>query len=225
MVQTPFLVLFLIFISFQAHTQGVKAFEEKGRRQIPEGYILSPLITSKDLPSLKSNGVKTVISLVDTPDMKADSFKAYGIEQKKLLMGNEFTQKHIEALLQMGDQPGILIHCKNGADRTGAVAAFFLAVFKGWSIADAFGAVVYPNESNTSALNKILNEENIHDGTYVIKPGSGKTGIYATFGPRGGGGHKTTGTYGELTRSTIKAIIKARARLAEHGEYQPAAGQ
>ena len=74
----------------------------------------------------------------------------------------EETTYHADKILEVTqdvDPSTILIHCQDGADRTGCTLAFLLCVRHGWSIPDAFYSVLYKSPSDCTGLAELLLDE------------------------------------------------------------------
>ncbi|KAE8373436.1 tyrosine phosphatase family-domain-containing protein [Aspergillus bertholletiae] len=115
--------------------------------EVVKGIYRSAFPSPWNLPSLKSLGLKTIITLVEEP---------YGVGHMNFLRENgiahfrvivqankdpkEKTPDHVingilEILLNQANHP-ILIHCNKGKHRTGCVVACFRKV-QGWNLRDA----------------------------------------------------------------------------------------
>ncbi len=95
---------------------------------------------STDIPFLKSLGIKSILNLRyyhhDTLFMGTYRyFNLYHIPMKAYYLTNK---RMIEAMriLQTAPKP-ILIHCKHGSDRTGAVIAIYRILYNGYSKKEA----------------------------------------------------------------------------------------
>lgn len=98
------------------------------------------------LSYLKSRGVKTVIDLENTKrirDRYKDLLKTAGITRLHVPMSaSKMPNESQWAQITEAMKGPVYIHCKWGADRTGAVIAKYLVEEKGYSPQDAYKAVI-----------------------------------------------------------------------------------
>ena len=90
--------------------------------------------------ALESAGVKTVINLRHHHD-DGDEVAGTGLRTAHIPMDTwEIRDEHVVAFLRIvtDDEAGpVAVHCRHGADRTGALVAMYRVVVQGWSREDA----------------------------------------------------------------------------------------
>lgn len=180
-------------------------------RQLHEGYWLGAMIDVRDVPGLARLGVRLVISAVDPGDATARALEDAGIEQLLVPIGSRFrhAQEILEAVARYRPDE-VFIHCRYGADRTGAIAAFLLVMRHGWLIPDAFYSVLYPTDIDAAGLAEVLARYDIPDPRDPADP---TVGYYSVSAAGGTGGLKTRSSqYAELVETTIDAIESIEAR-------------
>ncbi len=90
---------------------------------------------SSNIPYLEQIGMKGVLNLrshhSDKEILSGSGITDYTVEMK----ADAFTDKEIIKALQViaSSQKPLLIHCKQGSDRTGVVIAMYRIIFQGWS--------------------------------------------------------------------------------------------
>ena len=114
---------------------------------LPNLFKMSPDVyrsaqpTKGGMTSAKKLGIKTVLSLRETPkDAALDEAEGTGLNLIHLPLATSqiSDQDIIAAMKVIRDAPRpILIHCRHGADRTGLISAMYRMVFQGWSKACA----------------------------------------------------------------------------------------
>ncbi len=101
--------------------------------------------TAEGLASLKSMGIKTIVNLrlneSDTEvlrenDLNLGDIKRIHFPTKPWDIRHEDVLSFLRMAIDPDHHP-IFIHCRHGADRTGAMIAAYRAVVQGWSKADA----------------------------------------------------------------------------------------
>lgn len=87
------------------------------------------------MQELESKGIKTVLDLrawhSDLPLIKGTSLKSLHLP----MLAHDISKEQIDsaiALLRQAEKP-VLVHCRHGADRTGAVIAAWRIAEQGWS--------------------------------------------------------------------------------------------
>lgn len=175
-------------------------------RQMKEGYWLGAMIGPDDVALLQRIGIRLVLSAVPPDNQTLENLRVAQIQQVSLPMGDTFL--HAPRILEMVDRyppQEILIHCRHGADRTGAIAAFLLVTRHGWPIADAFYAVLYPSDQDTVGLAEILRNYGMVDHRLPSDP---SVGFYSVSATGTSGGLKARNPrYARLVTSTIEAVL------------------
>jgi hypothetical protein len=181
-----------------------------GVRQLAEGYWLGPLIGPQDVSWLSALGVRVVLSAVEPSPDTLQALSLAGIEVVPVIMGARFRHADLILSVAQSHRPAeMYIHCRHGADRTGAIAAFLLVVRHGWQIADAFYSVLYPSPQDTAGLADVLAAHGILD---TRAPDDPSVGYYSVSAAGGVGGLKARNErYGLLVETTLEAIVNARA--------------
>lgn len=176
-------------------------------RQIAEGYWLGALIGPNDVPQLQDLGVRAVLSAVRPAEGTAEALRRAGIAHFSIPIGNTF--RHAETILTVTERyppHEVFIHCRHGADRTGAIAAFLLVVRHDWRISDALYSVVYPTQRDADGLAGVLDSHGLTDQREANDP---SVGFYSISGTgRAVGGMKVRNSrYAHLVETAIEAMI------------------
>jgi protein tyrosine phosphatase (PTP) superfamily phosphohydrolase (DUF442 family) len=111
----------------------------------------------RDLPGLKTLGIRSVVSLYEFfPDPRAFEQAGFRLFQHRMAAGSVTEEDLRRVLASIRDAPKpVLVHCWRGSDRTGAVVAAYRIAFQGWTKEQAidelvnggygFHAASYPN--------------------------------------------------------------------------------
>lgn len=95
----------------------------------------SALPDSADLPTLKAQGIHTVINFYQRNDDWLAGSNLTAVHDP--LHADRVTDTDVIRVLRAirtgQNQGGVLIHCKHGQNRTGLMAAMYRVVFDGWS--------------------------------------------------------------------------------------------
>lgn len=177
-----------------------------GSRQIEEGYWLGALFSEEHVPAMEALGIQVVLSAVDPSDETIEALERAGIERIRIPMSNRF--RHADTILGVAEQfpeESIFIHCRHGADRTGAITAFLLVTRHRWNQADALYSVLYPTQSDVDGLVEVFERYGIED---VRGPQDPSVGIYSISRNGGSGGLKVRNErYMELVETTLDAML------------------
>jgi len=182
-------------------------------RQMDEGYWLGALIGPEDATALDRLGVRVVLSAVSPGDEAIAALEAAGIEQVAVPMSDRF--RHADTILRVTDTyppEQIFIHCRHGADRTGAIAAFLLVVRHDWPIGNALHSVVYPNDADLTGLGEVMGRQGVGSGA-VRTLDDPTVGFYSLTGAGVGiGGMKARN---ERYQRLVETVIQA---MRQHGD-------
>jgi protein tyrosine/serine phosphatase len=145
------MLLFISFLLFPAIMVAAPASEIPSRGEIPrfftvaEGLYRGGQPTEKGFELLKRRGIKTVINLRLEHD-EAEIVQKYGMNYVQIPIEEvrPWTQipeaavaKYFEIVNNPANYP-IFFHCQRGADRTGAMAAFYRMAVQGWNAMQAY---------------------------------------------------------------------------------------
>jgi len=192
--------------------QAVQGLDVPGNaRRIPEGYLLSGMLTAGSVPILRREGIRHILSAVTLPDSLQGQIRAEGIEIHPIPIGSTFRNAGtIEAVASRCRPEELLIHCTHGADRTGAVAAFLLSTRHSWKPAAALWSVLAPTRIDVEGLNLVLGQVGDTDRRSY---GATGIGIYSPAAIGKSGGMKTRSeNYRRLANSAYGAMIAAGSR-------------
>jgi hypothetical protein len=181
-------------------------------RQLHEGYWLGAMIRPRDVALLRQLGIRVVLSAVRPSDETVKLLQIAGIEEIAIPLGSHFA--HSERILEVVRRHPphqIFIHCRHGADRTGAIAAFLLVVRHGWSVPDAFYAVLYASQPDVDGLVDVLGRFGYDDARAVDDP---SVGFYSVAAAGGVGGLKARNRrYARLIETTLETMFRYRDDL------------
>jgi hypothetical protein len=170
------------------------------------------MIGPNDVPSLAQMGIRVVLSAVPTSEATADALASAGIEQVYVRMTSAFD--HADRILEtVGRYPAqqVFLHCRHGADRTGAMAAFLLVVRHSWHISDALYSVLYRSDDDVTGLVDVFESVGIQDER---SPDDPTVGFYSLHAVGQVGGLKARNDrYARLVLSTIEAMRAYSPRL------------
>jgi rhodanese-related sulfurtransferase len=173
-------------------------------RQLAEGYWLGAMFEASHVPTLRAIGVRVVLSAVRPSEEALEALASAGIRWVGVPMGATFA--HAGEILGVADRHApdeIFVHCRHGADRTGAIAAFLLAVRHGWRMSDALYSVVYASGEDVAGVAERLQRYGIED---VRAPDDPTVGFYSVRAAGGVGGMKARNErYARLVTTTIEA--------------------
>lgn len=126
------------------NTQKVKSESLNNFYKLNDSVYRSEQPNSAAFLEIEQQGFKTILNLRN--DL-SDSDKASGVQIKLLRLPIRTSKTSIEEIIaalriiKNAEKP-ILIHCKHGADRTGAVIAFYRIIFQGASKEQAIDEMV-----------------------------------------------------------------------------------
>lgn len=97
------------------------------------------------MEELKKMGIKTIVNLrtsdLDQELMAGYEFNYYHLPMNAFLPIKEKFSRFLEIVSDPALQP-VFIHCKHGADRTGAAVALYRIRVQGWTYEDAIAEMV-----------------------------------------------------------------------------------
>jgi len=174
-------------------------------RRIKEGYLLSGMITAENVPRIRQEGIRVVLSAADPGDPVRVALARSGIEWVPVYLGSHWRHTGILADVASRYEPEqILIHCQHGVDRTGNITAHYLVSRHGWEIAPALLAMVYPTEEDVEGLNEVLR---MHGLPHQAELGGPGIGMYSLAGIGRRGGMKARNeAYQRLISGNIEAL-------------------
>jgi hypothetical protein len=178
-------------------------------RQLPQGYWLGAMIGPKDVPTLAALGVRAVVSAVDPGEETHAALLAAGISHYRIPLGSRFRYAEtIDEVASRYPADEIYVHCRHGADRTGAIAAYLLVTRHDWSISDALYAMVYPSDRDLEGLAEVLAEYGEVDPRGARVVGDPDVGQFSLSGAGVGvGGMKVRNErYARLVTTVIEAM-------------------
>ncbi len=120
--------------------------------QVAPGLYRGGQPTREGLAWLKAKGIRTVVSLRSRSTWEREAVEALGMRYVhvpvSLLTGGlplnpwkRVPDASVEAFLRIvGDEVNrpVFVHCLKGADRTGAMVAFYRVIVEGWDAEDAY---------------------------------------------------------------------------------------
>ena len=138
--------------NIQAPSLPARVFEAGAARAaaapLPNFAQVSPTLfrsgqpTQAGIATIKSSGVKTILKLNSDSPAEATWAASAGIKFKAMPMGTQSSPSYeaVDAALAFIKDPAnqpVLVHCKLGHDRTGAVVGAYRISVQGWSVAQA----------------------------------------------------------------------------------------
>jgi protein tyrosine/serine phosphatase len=112
--------------------------------KVDEGLYRGGQPVSEGFEFLKQKGIKTVINL-RTEDKEGDIVRGLGMKYVHIpvrihvwsKIPDEAIAKFFETVRDPANQP-VFVHCRRGADRTGAMIGFYRISMQGWNGNDAY---------------------------------------------------------------------------------------
>jgi protein tyrosine/serine phosphatase len=108
-------------------------------QKVADGFYRGGQPDQAGFEFLKKEGIKTIINLRDEDDRERSVVNKLGMNYVHLPMSVSFfskiAQKDIKAYFDLLNDPAnypIFIHCRRGADRTGAMVGFYRIAVQGW---------------------------------------------------------------------------------------------
>lgn len=134
-----FLIIYFLFISsyFSANeVDSVLLSTVKNIHKVDEGiYRSGQPTTQEQFSKLEKYGIKEILNLrITSSDTRKAAGTSLKLHQNKIMTEIIDEKDLLNALKIIKNRKGnILIHCRHGSDRTGAVVAMYRIVFQGWS--------------------------------------------------------------------------------------------
>ncbi len=177
----------------------------KGTRQTVEGYWIGALPDAEHLEELHHRGVRLLVSAARLAPSVVKARDKLGLAHFDTPFGSRFpSARPLLATVEEVEPDAIYIHCVHGADRSGAILAFLLAVRHGWSPQRALLAVAQPVPFNLRHLRRQLRKSDMDVTDEEVER---YAGMYSAERNGHFGGLKATGPkYHRLIRTTLEAI-------------------
>ena len=169
-------------------------------------FYVGAMPDENDIAEFKSLGITTIVSLHELPpEVKKKAEKA-GLKLYSFPLRTRL--KHIDEIMKvMREAPSnsVYLHCLHGADRTGAVTAYWLSTERHYDPFSALASVVSPSEFHVKGLIELGEEY----GVCLDKAQKSKIGRYS--GAKNGGleGLKICGNewYTRLARNFLSMTL------------------
>ena len=108
----------------------------KNLYQVEDGLYRGAQPTAAGFQELEARGIRTVLDLAggagDASLVPGDSLKLFHFPMSAWGLHDDLVLQALRVMADPGNRP-LLIHCKHGADRTGALVALYRVVVQGWS--------------------------------------------------------------------------------------------
>ena len=130
-----FCVSLYMCVLAQEKTDISKLVELENMYKVDEGIFRSRQPDKEQFAELEKAGITEILNLrrlhSDEDDAKGTSLKLHWVKSNAEIL----REKHLLAALKIiKDRKGnLLVHCKHGSDRTGAVIAMYRIVFQDWT--------------------------------------------------------------------------------------------
>jgi protein tyrosine phosphatase (PTP) superfamily phosphohydrolase (DUF442 family) len=121
------------------------------REGLPNFYKVSDTLFrgaqpgKKGIEELKKMGIKTIINFrISNPDetlIKGTDLKYFHLPVFTLLPGKKAFERFLEIVSDPDNGP-VFVHCKHGADRTGAAVAIYRIKVQNWDVEEAINEMV-----------------------------------------------------------------------------------
>jgi protein tyrosine phosphatase (PTP) superfamily phosphohydrolase (DUF442 family) len=158
-------------------------------RLVEDEFYASGMPHQEDIQEIYDLGIRTLVSLHPMDSEATKKAKELGIKIYKHRLHNQLVEpEFVIEVLESQKTKTVLIHCKHGADRTGAIIAYWLVTRKGWDPPSALYSVLAPSDSQIKGLHEVLASEGyvdleldpdllgIYTGSYGGLKASGKNG-------------------------------------------------
>ena len=150
-------ILFILFGWIMLGATDAQALP-KNFRNVDTFYV-GGMPDQDDIPEFESLGIQTIISLHELPpEVKKEATK-HGLKLYSFPLRTRL--RHIDEIMAvMREAPAntVYLHCLHGADRTGAVTAYWLTAERNYNPFSALASVVSPSEYHVRGLIKLGEE-------------------------------------------------------------------
>ncbi|MEJ2108981.1 MAG: tyrosine-protein phosphatase [Acidobacteriota bacterium] len=135
------LCIFLFFLGTTGRT-GAQTSSDFPKKALPRFYQVNETLFRGGMPKeegfryLKQMGIKTIVNFRNDNDER-QLVESLGMRHVHIPLtatrgiSDYSIQEFFKALNSAGNQP-VFVHCQRGADRTGAMIAFYRIAFEGW---------------------------------------------------------------------------------------------
>ena len=129
-------------------------------------FLVGGMPDEDDIPEFYELGIETIISLHRLPPEVQKQAKKYGIKVYTFELRTRL--HHIDEIMKIireAPRNSVFIHCLHGADRTGAVTAYWLTTERHLDPYTALASVISPSEFHVKGLRQLGNEYGVclHD--------------------------------------------------------------
>ena len=130
----------------------------KNFRNVDTFYI-GAMPNEDDIDELATLGVETIISLHRLPASVAERAESLGLETHDYHLRTRLVQiEKIMDILDSAPAASVYVHCLHGADRAGAVAAYWLHTRRGYSALEALAMVISPSKYHLRGFKMLVRE-------------------------------------------------------------------
>jgi protein tyrosine/serine phosphatase len=142
----PAAAVLLLLLSSTASAQDAVTYAELPRfQQVSENLYRGGQPRAGGLPRLRELGINTIINLRGTSkttraeevEARALGFNYFNVALPNWGRPQDTRVERILALIAAPENGKVLVHCKDGVDRTGMIFAIYRMTQQGWSRADA----------------------------------------------------------------------------------------
>ena len=164
-------------------------------------FLVGGMPTEEDILEFRDLGIKTIISLHKLPTEVKREAEKYGIKLYSFPWRTQLLHiEEIMTIIKESPERTVYVHCLHGADRTGAVTAYWLTQERSVDPFSALVAVLSPSEFHVRGLKQLAGEYGLS-----LNVPEDKVGIYS--GAKNGGleGLKICGNawYTKLARNFL----------------------
>ena len=171
-------------------------------------FLVGGMPDEDDMTEFKELGISTIISLHKLPPEVMKKAKKYGIAVYSFPLRTRLLHiEEIMGIIRESPRNSVYVHCLHGADRTGAVTAYWLTTERNIDPFKALASVLSPSEYHVKGLRQLGNEYGVC--LYDIPPAW--LGVYAGATNGGLEGLKICGNewYTRLARNFLFLTLGA----------------